>query len=390
MYEFILPLLTISFLFNGLISISPSLSRDIITTIKTIEGPYFATILVPTVPFTIQLKRGPPLFFLLSDIHVGRRKCDECMVSKGCYSLYTPSTFMEFHNEYARQYSIQSDLLTESWFDEEMRQMTFDFGLSFEGTNKSALKDVIYSNKPCMSHKKENCPLPDMRIHMGDTRQIDIHTNKYNGDMLLSYLIHNESIEYLLSLPIITVDRIISYKTMLLENYPDFEPDYIIRFLQKLLTYEIHSLDYFDEPFVQKYSRTYHEWKQVPEFIRDTFYQKGIDFYKSKRRPSTRKYYQYQVNRIMECILMNKECTSGIKVDADITMFMVDIYTISRSLKTFRNGRPSQLSIIYLGGTHIEAIMYLLEPYYTSIKSYGKRHLMTDELFVANKCISSI
>lgn len=52
-------------------------------------------------------------------------------------------------------------------------------------------------------------------------------------------------------------------------------------------------------------------------------------------------------------------------------MFLVDMYTISRSLKTFKGGLPSQLSVIYLGGAHIENIMYLLDDLYTSVQTYG-------------------
>lgn len=390
LYEFIL--LFIYYLYHIILilnTLTPlQIAYDLANTITTIEGPYFATILVPNSLLTITLKRPPPVFFLLSDIHTGRSKCDVCKTNEGCYSLYTPSTFMKFNNEYAIKYSIQTDLLTESWFDEETRQMTLDVGWSFEGTHNSALKDVIYSNKPCMSHNKTSCPLPNMRIHMGDTRQIDIFTKKYNGDMLLSYLPHNESIEFLLSLPIITVDMITRYKKMLQDNFPDFEPDYIIRFLQKILTYELYSFDYFNEPFVQKYSRTYHEWIQLPEFIRNTFYERGIDLYGKKLIIS--RYKIKIINRVMECIITNKECTSDIKTDPSITMFMVDIYTISRSLKTFRNGLPSQLSIIYLGGSHIDVIMYLLEPFYTSVKSYGTQDVVTEDVFVANanKCIT--
>jgi hypothetical protein len=55
-----------------------------------------------------------------------------------------------------------------------------------------------------------------------------------------------------------------------------------------------------------------------------------------------------------------------------LKIFLVDMYTISRSLKTFKGGLPSQLSVIYLGGIHIQNIMYLLNDLYTSVQKYGK------------------
>jgi hypothetical protein len=66
------------------------------------------------------------------------------------------------------------------------------------------------------------------------------------------------------------------------------------------------------------------------------------------------------------------------------TISFIDIYTISRSLKTFKNGLPSQLSVIYFGGHHIRNIKYLLDPYYRSVKTFGDINYQVDN---PNKCI---
>jgi hypothetical protein len=51
---------------------------------------------------------------------------------------------------------------------------------------------------------------------------------------------------------------------------------------------------------------------------------------------------------------------------------LVDIYTISRALKGFDGGLPSQLSVVYQGHAHIINQIELLQDYYDVVKTWGK------------------
>jgi hypothetical protein len=51
---------------------------------------------------------------------------------------------------------------------------------------------------------------------------------------------------------------------------------------------------------------------------------------------------------------------------------LVDIYTISRALKGFKNGLSSQLSVVYQGNNHIIRELGLLSDYYDVVKTWGK------------------
>ena len=66
---------------------------------------------------------------------------------------------------------------------------------------------------------------------------------------------------------------------------------------------------------------------------------------------------------------------------------MVDVYTVSRMLKSFRNGLPSQLSVSYLGANHTKRMAKILEPYYDTVIERGSKVTKEPEIFELSKCI---
>ena len=360
------------------------IANSIVNTVDIIEGTYFCNIMVPNKNTNTLLERNAPVFVLLSDIHVGTQKCiKECLTENGCYSLYTPASFIKYINDFSKTNSISTDLFLELWAKESSRKD----GVSFRSSvHNSALVDVSNLAGVCLSHTRIDCPFPNMRTHMADVRHvvsnITINTkafwsaddeSKYLGDSVITPLLNT-----LLGSKL-NKTSILAIKELLYEKFPDFTPKYILRFLQKILVSDFTKLDYFNEPFVQKYSRTYHEWIQLPKPLRDKLYSRAKILYDRNRFFYNKSSNNLEsINNFFDMIIDKSEYPetqpkiATILFAIPLKIFIVDIYTISRSLKTFKGGLPSQLSVIYLGGAHIENIMYLIEGLYTTTKTYGK------------------
>lgn len=334
------------------------------------EGPIYANILIPNKLLEEHLQRNGPVLILLADIHDTNKKCfEKCTKEKKCYSLYTPSTFIEYINDFSKENSIKSDLFLEIWLNESIN-------FKHRDEYKSSLAELIDSDdiKSCI--KKNNCIYPNIRIHMSDTRNIFINKyknkNKYLGDSVIFLTLSclNQNKKYIENIK----------KTFKI-IFPDFKPNDIILVVKRaILNYE----NYFNEPFVKKYSRTYHEWIQLPENIRNILNNNSKLIYKNDLNISINK-----LNNIFDLLLDDKEINNNdltkICLSSIIRIFIIDIYTVSRLLKS---SLSSDLSIIYLGAFHIENIIKLLKSYYQSVETYGTSYYETIELFGYNKCIS--
>ena len=365
--------------------LSPNqIANSIVNTVNIIEGTYFCNIMVPNNNINSLLGRNAPVLVLLSDVHVGKQKCiKECLTENGCYSLYTPASFIKYINDFSRTNSVTTDLFLELWVKESSRKK----GISFmSSVHNSALVEVSNLAGTCLSHRKVNCPFPNIRTHTADVRHvvknIKINTkaywdadddSKYLGDFVITSLL-NTLLDSKLN-----KTSILAIKELLKEKFPGFTPNYILRFLQKVLVSDFTKLDYFSEPFVQKYSRTYHEWIQLPKPLRDRLYNSSRILYNRRRFFYNKSSNILEsINNFFDMIIDKSEYPETQPKIAEILfamplkIFIVDMYTISRSLKTFKGGLPSQLSVIYLGGAHIENIMYLIEGLYRTTKTYGK------------------
>jgi len=357
-----------------------NIAEIISNTIRTIEGPYYAEIMIPKSKLYTDLGRNGPVLLLLSDEHTTNSKCDTlCVRSKGCYSLYRPSSFMNFIDHLSEIYSISTDIFLEAWFSEELRKdIKQIIGTSH---HKSALIELVQDLKPCMSHKRNLCIMPHVRTHMSDTRKININKgDKYLVDSILKPLMENG----------IKIENI---ETQWKNEFPDFSLKEICDYIRRLISNDIVDT-YFDEPIVQKYSRTYHEWNQLPNSIKTNLLKYAKSIYTI--RYSNFNYTDIEkqtINLLLDAILEKKvqNFNKAIKLVKTfiykpvrpLSMFIVDMYTISRSLKNVKSpGLPSQLSVIYLGGWHIDVIRSIIRDYYSSVSKYGV-NIVSDK----HKCI---
>ena len=361
------------------------IAEIIVKEIRTIEGPYYADIMIPNSKLYKELGRDGPVLLLLSDEHTSNNKCDTaCVRSKGCYSLYRPSYFMKFIDHLSEIYSISTDIFLETWFTEELRK---DYKKAvavdqYQYKNMSALLELIQDLKPCMSHKRNLCNLPHVRTHMSDTRKIAIKKgDKYLADSILEPFMKKG----------ITIENV---EKQWKEEFPEFSLKEICDYIRRLISNDDIVDTYFDEPIIQKYSRTYHEWNQLPTSIKNNLLKYAKSTYKT--RYSNFNYTNLEkliINFLLDTILENdiqgfnralKQVTAFIsRGTGPLNMFIIDMYTISRSLKNVKPpGLPSQLSVIYLGGWHIDVIRFIIKDYYSSFRKYGVN------IVSQNKCIT--
>jgi len=358
--------------------------------------------MVPNKKTNSLLERNAPVFVLISDVHIGSQKCvKDCLTENGCYSLYTPASFIKYINDFSKTNSISTDLFLELWVKESLREIGTSFNSS---VHNSALVDVSILSGRCLSHRRVDCPFPNIRTHMSDVRHvvsnITINTkaywgadddSKYLGDSIITSLL-----DTLLDSKL-NKTSILAIKELLNEKFPDFTPNYILRFLEKVLVSDFVDLDYFNEPFVKKYSRTYHEWIQLPKSLRDQLYRHSKLLYNRNKFFYNKMSDNIEsINNFFDMIIEKSEYPqtppeiAKILFAIPVKIFIVDIYTISRSLKTFKGGLPSQLSVIYLGGIHIQNIMYLIEGLYKTTKTYGNvldmSKLTLENIKDINKC----
>ena len=350
--------------------------------VRRIEGPVSATIMVPNNKLNIDLGRDGPVIVLLYDYHEGNQRCDSCDVKDGCYSLYSPSSFLTMINDLSRDESISTDLFMEMWYSKSDREKYKNKKYSFKfGLHNSALNEMISSTVSCLTFTRErqlNCPVPNIRTHMGDTRKmVNAHTfiaiferiHTMIGFMKDSFSL-NEAIK--------KVKEIIT-------KYYNVEPNTIFDLIDQYFHRKLNIIDVFTHPFYHN-SRFKHEFNQLPFSIQE-YLKKATTSIKNKytdkfqlgdaedgfnkfisilKDPSSIN-ENYSWNVFEENVMSIHDALKFTKLD----LLFVDIYTVSRLLKTFNGGLPSQLSVIYLGAMHTDNIVKMLSGYYEIIQKYG-------------------
>ena len=369
--------------------------------VRRIEGPVTARIMVPRDTLSNDLGRNGPVIVLLSDAHHGNQRCDSCQEDEGCYSLYQPSTFMTMINELARDESISTDLFLEVWLDEWSRQNISTVRLGPGSNQNSSLGEMISWLSHCYTRERlQTCPLPNLRTHLSDPRG---HTQGMTN-------ILDQIQRYVKDIP-----SLIRMKENIQEEYPHTTPNDIFDLLDRMFHSQVDGMEVFTHPFFQS-SRFYHEFEQLPipvikhlvrttAFIKDEYkdtitcsgaFESHInDFIKILKDPYSIPDYNFYIFSYIASVL-HKE-SYGLKFN----FITVDLYTVSRMLKSFHGGLPSQLSIVYLGAKHTENIMHMLSGYYDLLQSYGNTNFITefeeeikqtgsnDSLLTTRKCIDA-
>jgi hypothetical protein len=321
---------------------------DFLSKIKKIEGPISYVYLTPTAKLK-KIFPNPPSILLFGDVHIGDKRCKSCDVNEGCYSFYNYNDVISFLKLLNEQHNLTIDAFFEYWVPKKQREKLFK---SKSQKHNSAMVDIVMSVIPCFSKGVLPCKYPNLRSHMADIRKSK-KDDKYLGDSLLD--IFNDMV--------IKSDNAELFLKYLKEVYPNETIDYIFDVIKRFFkNYSIE--DYVKDPFYQKYGRVYHEYKQIPEELKE----KLVNIFDFEF-----KLPKLKISGFIDLLLEETKEGKYISypdINSRIIEFqtrLVDLYTISRILKTAKYEKPSNLSIVYLGEFHTQNIRKIL----TQLKLYN-------------------
>ena len=379
---------------------------DKLDVIKTIEGPVNSIILKPNQILNKKLGRNGPIIMLLGDYHndVGKaNRCEtDCIISDGCYSLYKNSSLITYLDTIAKNSNITVDLFVEIWLhddykkelskaEEEEYNVFLDYDEKKEHNEdniitSTALNDVHVTTRHCIS-KGPLCLYKNRRIHMTDIRDA-ANDNKYNGDSLFEELKklkpdHYEDDEK------ITLENLMNWKADLERKFKGFTAYELLLRMKDMFTNNYDMISVLKDPFMKSNSRMHHEIRQLPievlqELIKQAIHLYGYDYRKQKDvlamfKDEVEAEWFFTDKALVFDDLINDRSVHIRSIDdisymfeyIPITCGLMDLYTISRCLKTFKGGNPSQLSVIYQGSRHIKNIKILLDNMYDNVNEYG-------------------
>ena len=366
--------------------LTPRQIADIINeNVLKLNGPIYGALLVPKEEFTQILGRVPPVFLLLGDDHVGNTQCAECHMGT-CYSLYKDNpTFYKFLSMITTAFNISIDLFLEHWTGPEEREKNV-FRRKSKIRENSALIESSNLMIPCIGQRKENklrqsCFFTEFRTHNADPRKTYYnHYDKYTGDTILTFLNY------------FTKENAAAIN--LHNAYPGFNvyEEFLSLYSAKDNVETINL--YFNSAFFKKYSRTLHEFHQLPIRVQDELMERLLNAAKNDTGE------EYMMSRDSSIrIEMVTALTDFIRDNSKINesklqliiekaleilnisfgATLVDIYTISRALKGFKRGLPSQLSVVYQGMYHVQREISLLGNYYDIVQTWSSPTAESDK-----------
>jgi hypothetical protein len=374
--------------------LTPPQIADIINqNVLKLNGPIYGVLLVPKPEFTQILGRNPPVFMLLGDEHFGNQQCADCHMGT-CYSLYKDDpTFYKFLSILAKAHNISIDLFLENWTAPEEREKNV-FRRKSNIRENSALIESSHLMIPCIGQRKENklrqsCFFTEFRTHNADPRKTYYnHSDKYTGDTILVFLNY------------FTQKK--SAAINLHNAYPGFNVYQELLSLYSAKNNLQTIILYFNSPFFKKYSRTLHEFYQLPDVIQGGLMEGLLnaarndieEAYMMSRDSSIR---SEMVTALTNFIGDNSESNENklqLVMEKAVEIFgisfgasLVDIYTLSRALKGFTGrlpdgqpgGLPSQLSVVYQGMYHIQREISLLGKYYDVVQTWNSPTAESDK-----------
>ena len=363
----------------------PEIANIINQNLVQLTGPIYGVLLLPKAEFTEILGRVPPVFLLLADDHIGNTQCADCPMGT-CYSLYKDNpTFYKFLSKLAKDFNISIDLFLEHWTGPEEREKNVFRGKSKIREN-SALIESSNLMIPCIGQRKENklrqsCFFTEFRTHNADPRKTYYnHFDRYTGDTILVFLNY--------------FTKQNSAAISLHNVYPGFNV------YQELLSLysakdNVETINlYFNSAFFKEYSRTLHEFYQLPIPVQTELMERLLneakndtgEQYMMSRDSSIR---TEMVTALTDFIRDNSKINeSKLQVIIEKALYtlsisfgatLVDIYTISRALKSFDGGLSSQLSVVYQGVYHIGREFFLLATYYDAVQTWSSPTAETDK-----------
>ena len=351
-----------------------------------ISGPIGITILTPSEEIELILKRPAPAIILLHDVHSGGGEgCDGCKENKGCLSLFqTPqhiakkSGILQFFKKDKRIKIPFVDVLKKI----ANKGITVDFFYEAWYYNKcerypctSALFDVRQELLECA--KDHMCYYSPVRIHLTDPR------SKNDDCEVVFKLIANKSFQ--------------DFCSNVITLFPTFTPIYILRLVLERLVIgapEFLQTTFLTNPFFKKHSVVYRQLMQLPLEIRTSIcqiYHNYIDHIPPNGFTENdiqikvlRKDVEQLPSYLMEyndASYIFKFIKYYISIGKPQKLYFtwtglsatLDIYYLSRTLKTPKGAAPSQLSVLYAGDIHcMELLFYLTQSTnYYKIERFG-------------------
>jgi hypothetical protein len=377
------------------------IADTIIQDIKQINGPIFGALMVPNERLIKELGRTPPVIMLLGDVHEGNQQCNSCR--DGCYSLYKDNpTFLKYLAKQSKTHDWSIDLFLEAWIDSKYFYNGI-FPIWNIIPNRSALTDSKIITTACVGQRKEkllrgNCFYTEFRTHNANPRQGDVYiNNKYHADFIFNFIFtafNNENS---------IMDNLLILIKYFNKVYPGYEVLKIFEEIKKLIdaTTNIDIIEiFFNSQFFNKFSRTLHEFNKLPKTIQEELKKNLLNAAKNNNTNyiifnNQQNNYDcsHLFNSIIKILKENKYeekekmdeynlelnkfnfkdtiRTTNDMYDVTLGSALVNIYSISRALKGFKNGLDSQFSVVFQGYHHIFSDILLLENYYDIKKTWG-------------------
>lgn len=378
------------------------------------RGPINGYTLVPKKSFHKLLGRTPPVFVLLGDIHdagpsvsVKRRATDPNLLS---LRRTDPTLYQELSN-LAKTENLNVDLFLESWSTQSRKKWNSETSIS-EEEHSSTIRESKAMMYPCYGNRKdtqhETCIFPEFRTHEADVRQNYDEDDKRPLDGILGMIVEvfkdgnpktTDDIK--------TIMESLRTKIQAAFKRKGEEAVNIIKILQELkglCTPDIKDglNHFFTSPFFEKYSRTRHQFGQLPEVMAPEIQKKMESVYSFMKCGENQKgsfgmllnkmldYYNCtpiqncsseKVNdNLMKIKGFSEYPSKGGKPDINWgtnwgTSFggiLMDLYNLCRALKIPKGSQPSELSVLYQGSNHVHRIMDLLSDYYDVDQQWGR------------------
>ena len=367
------------------------------------RGPVNGYTLVPKNSFHGLLERTPPVFVLLGDIHeagpsvsVKRLATDPTLLS---LRRRDPTLYQELSN-LARTENLNVDLFLESWQSQSNRNKNSETLIAETETNSTireskAMMMQCYGNRKDKQH--ETCIFPEFRTHPADPRYIDDENDKRPLDGIVQ-LVEDlfKSAKPKNTDDIKKIMESLRTKAEAAFKREGEEAVNIIKILQELkglCTPDIKDglNHFFTSPFFEKYSRTRHQFEQLPKAIGTKIQKKMESVYSFMKCGENQDgSFGMLLNKMLDyynCIptikgTCPKDINSTLKNIYILAMqnnwatsfggILIDLYSVCRALKIPKGSQPSELSVLYQGSNHVHRIMDLLSDFYDVEQQWGR------------------
>ena len=336
---------------------------------KHLSGPIAFTLCVPSKKLSDVFERECPVIVLIGDKHEGEEKCNKPDVS-----LYDGS-FLSALNNFVKEHNIVTDLFIENWGDK---------GRSMPTKDRSSLSHTHNYLQWCYGKlKNDKCPVRNLRTHYADPR-----TNEKDIDSIW-FMIYDSStysdLEARLkrSFPLLSAKQIYELVCIRL-RFGTY------KFCKYMLTNK--------NEFFKTYSNVMKEIMQLPDHMQRylfTKYNKYENHYMITEDAAVLLSEQPldlaidHSNRDQEFQTIKTTISKFLDTTKRISYIYwfgftstLDMYFLSRALKSPIGNLPSQLSILYAGNMHINHLLYFLT-YQTQFYS-----IFRISSSISNKCVS--